>query len=325
MGRRCYCISNIERSFCDLRRFVPSQPPESFICAKSSQQPTSWTSQAERFDSKCSSRRNLPTTISPLLNSLSNLSPPKILHLTTHPYTPRADRQLRILPAIRASGEDIMPTFTPFPRLPTELRAQIWAMTIHSRAVDVRVLCNRAQPARGKVWGRLTTNMVSSTPTPAILQTCREARYQGLYEQAFSEVPDADTIGRRYIWLNFAVDVVSIGRCSLEPFKTVASLIQRLKMERAISVERDAWQMLKLKEFVNVKEIYIVCLDGMKTWHKVSEEYFYPCGRENLFFINPDDSSIMRSIEIDLMFDEMLAEENRKLREENSSSGDEPV
>jgi hypothetical protein len=72
-----------------------------------------------------------------------------------------------------------MATFHPFPRLPYELRAQIWEMTVEPRVVNVE--CR---------WGEATRQicLTSSTPVPAVLEACREARNHGLYQKAFSEI-----------------------------------------------------------------------------------------------------------------------------------------
>jgi hypothetical protein len=44
-----------------------------------------------------------------------------------------------------------MATFHPFPRLPAELRIQIWEMTVEPRVVDVRLEADWARPkVRGK-------------------------------------------------------------------------------------------------------------------------------------------------------------------------------
>ncbi len=73
-----------------------------------------------------------------------------------------------------------MVTFHPFPRLPYELRVHIWEMTVEPRVVEVR--CDRPVPTRQQCY--LTT----STPVPAVLQTCQEARDHGMYKKCFSEI-----------------------------------------------------------------------------------------------------------------------------------------
>jgi hypothetical protein len=61
-----------------------------------------------------------------------------------------------------------MATFHPFPRLPFELRARIWALTVEPRTVDISVPNNY-------VFVK-TALPVSSTPVPAPLQACQESR-----------------------------------------------------------------------------------------------------------------------------------------------------
>lgn len=99
-----------------------------------------------------------------------------------------------------------MATFHPFPRLPFELRAQIWEATVEPRTVEVFIRYKDEIP-----------RLVSTTPVPAPLQTCREARNLKLYRQEFSELLLQDqpeykgAVERRYVWLNLDIDTISIG------------------------------------------------------------------------------------------------------------------
>ncbi len=107
-----------------------------------------------------------------------------------------------------------MSTFYPFPRLPTELRTHIWALTVEPRVVEVRVVPENTLEVQ---------RLVSPTPVPAILQTCQEARNLGLYKQAFSEVTAtkvnaAAGAESRYVWLNLDIDMVSIRKTWFEAF-----------------------------------------------------------------------------------------------------------
>ena len=72
-----------------------------------------------------------------------------------------------------------MASFHPFPRLPSELRAQIWEATAEPRTVDVRYRLSADEPPMG---------LTSSTAVPAILHSCREARSIGPYKKVFSEI-----------------------------------------------------------------------------------------------------------------------------------------
>jgi hypothetical protein len=68
-----------------------------------------------------------------------------------------------------------------------------------------------------------------------------------------------------------------------------------------------------------VEEIHIVCQDGLFSWIGALEEHYWPCGEENVFFIDPDDEDrVFRGDEgLDTIADlcEQLVEENDKERE----------
>ncbi|KAF2809811.1 uncharacterized protein BDZ99DRAFT_36873 [Mytilinidion resinicola] len=199
-----------------------------------------------------------------------------------------------------------MATFHPFPRLPVELRARIWEMTVEPRTVEIR-LAHAAQPS--------ICHLFSSTPVPATLQACHEARTHGLYQQAFSEIyyqVPSDGAEWRYVWLNLDIDMISIGQTSFFVFKSVAPTIKRLKFERENSDEGFYhWESSEIRDFVNVKEIHVVCADGMGAWHKATYEHYFPCGPENVFYIDPG-GQMMRSIELDDMCDRELEESYRQ-------------
>jgi hypothetical protein len=181
-----------------------------------------------------------------------------------------------------------MSTFYPFPRLPAELRDQIWEMIVSPRTVDVRVYSDHS----------FTLQLASSTPVPAILHTCREARSHGCYQRAFSELDSSPKTERRYVWINLAIDIVSIGSSYIEQFSSVALSIQRLKFARAN--DDDFWfhsESRKLRLFTNMREFYIVCVDGIYEWVGAVKDgnFPWPCAPENLYFIDPLDDNRMRT------------------------------
>lgn len=45
-----------------------------------------------------------------------------------------------------------------------------------------------------------------------------------------------------------------------------------------------------VQDFVNAKEIYIVPSDGLGSCAGATEEHFWPCGEENVFYIDPENS-----------------------------------
>jgi hypothetical protein len=182
-----------------------------------------------------------------------------------------------------------MSAFHPFPHLPFELRAQIWSFTITPRVVDVRA---------SKVYVRKdhqVLQLASRTPSPAQLHTCREARKAlTAYQRVFSALANADGLGRQYVWLDPGMDVVSIGTSKLSHFKPVMSLIQRLKFEREHDEFFARYECDELAGFVNVREIYIVCADGLWMWHYAIDSYDWPCAEENVWMLDPDDDRAVR-------------------------------
>ncbi len=185
-----------------------------------------------------------------------------------------------------------MTTFHPFPRLSVELRLRIWEMTVEPREVEVRI-----RWTEGSGYHHPTVQPFGNspspwqfyclTPVPSILQACREARNHGLYQKEFSEMVPQDGSGRRYVWLNWDVDMVSIGNTYLEMFAELASRFKRLKFKRGHLDDYfwdSEWKMLPL--FCNVKEIHIDCATGFPAWVREKYGMFSFCGKENVLLID---------------------------------------
>jgi hypothetical protein len=198
-------------------------------------------------------------------------------------------------------------TFHLFPLLPFELRARIWELTVEPRTVEVGVVYEDAITTTpdtvSKPGGHQPTyvpHVVSSTPVPATLQTCREARNlrPGLYQRCFSEISPAAATAERdryYVWLNPETDTVFVRASTrLETLRPVAPLVRRLKITRECT---DAvfyyFESEALAAFVNVREICVVCEDGLGAWRRTFQDRFWPC--ENVVFVDPDDENrVMR-------------------------------
>ena len=198
-----------------------------------------------------------------------------------------------------------MATFHPFPRLPAELRAQIWQMTVEPRIVEVRLR------VRGK-WGEKTFNKLTSpTPVPAPLQTCRESRNAGLYQRCFSDMPwrggAAKDAEPRYVWLNLDIDMVSIGWSNFEAFRPVAHLIKRLRFTRDNTDEYWASgdEPDELYHYKNVSEIHVVLCEGseFEEWQWAAQDYTWPCGKENVLFIDYEQGQEMKLTDLENKYD----------------------
>jgi hypothetical protein len=183
-----------------------------------------------------------------------------------------------------------MSTFHPFPRLPFELRAQIWEETIRPRVVKVEVGQDRPEDP----WYLRT-----STPPPAPLHACREARNARLYQKSFTELANPNGAGQQYVWLNLDIDIISIGKTPARYYNPVGHLIQRLKFER---VYVPFTQGYNLRLFVNLKELHIVAVEGIWRWYYDWENIHWPCGHKNVWMIDPDDGRTIRAEEMSKIF-----------------------
>ncbi|KAK2047628.1 hypothetical protein LZ31DRAFT_551200 [Colletotrichum somersetense] len=230
-------------------------------------------------------------------------------------------------------------TFHPFPRLPAELRARIWELTVEPRIVDVRVVWHRPSPVsqEGSEPGARAVadwtverppprrHLRSCTPAPAQLQTCREAREhlatcpdaRYRYEKAFSDiaatpyggfdpVPEGDPERERYVWFNFERDMLSVGDTDLSDFRAVARQIRRLRLRRALSNEyfSRTESLLIGSLFRNVEEVHFICIEGIRSGYSVTEDMDLPCGPEHVYFIDPEEMGgmMMNSVDLDAMY-----------------------
>ncbi|KAF2449121.1 hypothetical protein P171DRAFT_427400 [Karstenula rhodostoma CBS 690.94] len=191
-----------------------------------------------------------------------------------------------------------MSTFPQFPLLPSELRLRIWELTVEPRTVDVSVSSyHYSKPLP-----------VISTPVPAALQACQEARHelQKHYERAFTEIDNPPHVfePRQYVWVNFDLDIIDIGPgWHFELYAKDAPKIQRLRFETA-DREDDLFQrsgIRRLRLYTNVREVFVVCKDGLDSWWRALDDYEWPCGVENVWFVDPDDGKMMRGTALDEM------------------------
>lgn len=94
-------------------------------------------------------------------------------------------------------------TFHPFPRLPFELRAQIWAMVAAPRTVRIRAKRSSAvAPLTGFDY-----SYTSSTPPPEVRNVCRESRQHARQQKAFFTTVPGESMAR-YIWVDFQEDMI---------------------------------------------------------------------------------------------------------------------
>ncbi|KFY07988.1 hypothetical protein V492_06642 [Pseudogymnoascus sp. VKM F-4246] len=209
---------------------------------------------------------------------------------------------------VLTSPSTVCETLFPFNKLPPEIRARIWELTVEPRTVEVNL---SKRDWRSEDEGN---RLFSTTPVPAPLQTCREARNMGLYKKAFSEVGSEP----RYVWVNLDIDMIFLGsNCHLTSFKAVAPSIKRLKFQRE---NHDEWwyhfESKNIRNFINAEEIHVVCGAGWDDWWGATEEHSWPCAAENIFFIDEEDGLMMDGIELERRCEEEHEARERRIRDE---------
>ncbi|KAF1979123.1 hypothetical protein BU23DRAFT_148470 [Bimuria novae-zelandiae CBS 107.79] len=154
-----------------------------------------------------------------------------------------------------------------FSALPYELRTIVWELAVVPRVVHVHLVhrkCNYKPRARGLLphsfdLGALCFFTIS-TPAPAIMHTCQEARNHIVRRSLYTRtcLPSAGLNSQnRYTWINWDLDTLSIGLLFLEYFKDYEPFLRRLRIKR-----NDGSHWLTLDEdrtpsFANLKEIQI--------------------------------------------------------------------
>lgn len=178
-----------------------------------------------------------------------------------------------------------------FPSLPPELRLQIWSLTIDPcRTVEVRFKYTLVPDLSDGadffevIWDapRELVYATSSTPVPAALHTCREARnvISRKYERAFTGGTEP-----RYVWVNFDLDIISIGKSSFTWMIPEAPRIRRLKFAREIDTDDFYMETSELQMFSNVEELIIVRHHNDPNWDELDEGFYWPCPIDGVWFI----------------------------------------
>ena len=176
----------------------------------------------------------------------------------------------------KGKGKKLRP-FHQFARLPAELRVRVWELVDpEPRVVELR----RRHMVETKKRGTVEQIRCLSR-APAILQACRESRriaiQEKLYERAFVR-------GQAYTWVNYKVDMISVGSLNIWWFEAEAPLIQRFRFESESDESFFHFQSRRLRAaFTGLRELHIVCQDPVAHWVDVAEETHFPT--ENVFFM----------------------------------------
>lgn len=167
-------------------------------------------------------------------------------------------------------------------------------MTVKPREVEFRI--------KTPAWTFRTLYVTSTTPIPAVMQACHESRNLGLYERGLT-VRDEP----RYIWVNFDIDLISIGKAWFHKLGGYRRIVRRLKFQAEDSSDFFHSISPEWKEFTNLNEMYVVCEDGVLSWQDAWEYLTWPCPRDHVRFIDMKSGEMVDGYTLDKRMDEILA------------------
>ena len=203
----------------------------------------------------------------------------------------------------------------------------IWGMTVEPRSVEIRLKYTCTQQYVVSCYFR------SPTPVPATLHACREARDyltsptrhgHRYYQRAFQQVSEAYvtaiegnpvvrerrqhqvqpesymtiTAVRRYVWVDFDIDLVSIGETHFGYITHSAHQldIRRLRFASSMSEWLGKRVHEDVRKFANAEEVHVVCLGpeeygGPRTSWVLAYRGFvegrsWHCARNRLLFVD---------------------------------------
>ncbi|EHK47129.1 uncharacterized protein TrAtP1_010220 [Trichoderma atroviride] len=169
-------------------------------------------------------------------------------------------------------------TFHSFPRLPFEIRSQIWALAAHPRLVHIRT---QPKPGRfeGHRWAGADRYFASMIPQAELMHVCRESRQLAPYQKAFFTTLPGESEAR-YIWFNFNEDMISLQHENLYGLDPHAADIQRLRFMVPTGREFEDWAegftrftKDRFKQFTALREVHFAVSSGMTHWGTTSCSY----------------------------------------------------
>jgi hypothetical protein len=144
--------------------------------------------------------------------------------------------------------------------------------------------------------------MVSSAPVPKVQHICRESRALNLYQRFYRSEEDPRAA---YIWVDFDIDIIDIGRAYFPKFKDCAHSIRRLMFEAENTCE--SWYYFTARELVifdNLMQCFVRAADGWESWPEAFTEHCWSCDADNLYIIDTDRGRMMSVVEVDQWMDD---------------------
>ncbi|KAI0542597.1 hypothetical protein GGR58DRAFT_452882 [Xylaria digitata] len=192
-------------------------------------------------------------------------------------------------------------TFHPFPKLPAELRIQIWTLAAGPRILQIHVFL---KTPKSKDFG-----YASPTPAPAVLHVCRESRLIAPYQKAFfTSTPVCGGTDTKYIWVNFQQDMICLADHQLERLGPYQADIERLRFSVPTGLHghylhscffRKSHEILR--DFSTLRELHIALKESLLVWASMVQGPGYAkCPRENVRFLDLHTGLLLTEPQLDL-------------------------
>ncbi|VUC24125.1 unnamed protein product [Clonostachys rosea] len=183
-------------------------------------------------------------------------------------------------PPVSGNAKKLRP-FHQFSRLPPELRKRVWELVDpEPRVVELR-------RHRVQTKNRGTVEQIRClSRAPTILHVCRESRRLAIQEKLYQR---NFVRGQNYTWINYETDMISITPLDFSWFETEKPLIQRFRFESENDESFFYFGSKRLRALTSLKELHIICQDGVGSWVNVAEEFHFPT--EKVLFIHQDPKS----------------------------------
>ncbi|KAF3054753.1 hypothetical protein CFAM422_013262 [Trichoderma lentiforme] len=192
-------------------------------------------------------------------------------------------------------------TFHPFPRLPFEIRSQIWALAVYPRLLHIRITPKPDTPENSYF------DYASMIPQAELMHVCRESRQLAPYRKAFFTTLPGDCEAR-YIWVNFDEDMISIQDEKMERLFPHAADIQRLRFTVPTGSYGEYWE----DTFHKFPDTDFEMFTALRELHfAISERYFLwgyetpygTCRPENVRYVNVHTGWMLTGAQLEMVYD----------------------
>lgn len=194
-----------------------------------------------------------------------------------------------------------------FASLPYELRSHIWSLAVEPRRITEvhREKSNGNFRIKQRRRGMDILYEATSTPPPAVMQVCREARQHAPYQRCFTVGTEA-----RWTWVNFEVDIFCVTSVySIADIVSHRSDIQRLQIR---TDDDDDWSeatahfgvLRVLNDFTSLREVKIILEPGDLRWGEVvAGQNFGHCPSENVALVDEGSGLVLTGPQLRLVAD----------------------